>query len=47
MAFGYDMYFVISEVSGRQKLKSASLQNDFTCFFVTHKEVCGIMEDRC
>ena len=38
-----DMYFVISDSSGRQKLKSAILQRDFTWIFLTHKEVGGIL----
>jgi len=38
-----DMYFVISDSSGRQKLKSAILQRDFTWLFLTHKEVGGIL----
>ena len=37
------MYFIISNSSGRQKLKSASLQRDFTWIFLTHKEVGGIL----
>jgi len=38
-----DMYFVISDSSGKQKLKSAILQHDFTWMFLTHKEVGGIL----
>ena len=39
-----DMYFIISDSSGRQKLKNEILQRDFTWAFLTHKEVGGILQ---